>query len=135
MAETMLMLQRSYRKKRLKGFKGSPQELSKYMKSFQRTFGKEKFQFFYLISYLQFNVIHLICYYMFSFKCCHTYCNTSVREYFEATVLSSFLEKVMPVFIFLLIYFTIQHLEYIQDEVRHTVRVQLVPYFCHDTAI
>ena len=92
MAETMLMLQRSYRKKRLKGFKGSPQEFS-----------------FFIF--------------------------TSVREYFEATVLNSFLEKVMPVFIFLLIYFTIQHLEYIQDEVRHTVRVQLVPYFCHDTAI
>ena len=41
-------------------FKGSHRELSKYIKSFQRTFDKEKFQFLYLISYQQFNVIHLI---------------------------------------------------------------------------
>ena len=38
------------------------------------------------------------------------------------TVLSSFLEKPTLVFIFLLIYFIIKRLEYIQDEVRHTVR-------------
>ena len=46
-----------------------------------------------------------------------------------STDLSLFLEKLMLVFIFLLIYFTIQHLEYIQDEVRHTVRVQQVSIF------
>ena len=40
----------------------------------------------------------------------------SVKEGLDATVLSSFLEKLMVVFRFLLIYFTIQHLEYIQDE-------------------
>ena len=38
--------------------KGSHQELSKYIRSFQRNFGKEKF--LYLNSCLQFNVIHLI---------------------------------------------------------------------------
>ena len=43
--------------------------------------------------------------------------------------LALFLEKHMLVFVFLLIYFTIQHLEYIQDEVRHTVRVQQVSHF------
>ena len=41
-------------------FKGSPQELSKYIKSFQKPFCREKFWFLYLISLLQFNVIHLI---------------------------------------------------------------------------
>ena len=46
-----------------------------------------------------------------------------------STDLSLFLEKLMLVFIFLFIYFTIQHLEYIQDEVRHTVRVQQVSIF------
>ena len=45
--------------------------------------------------------------------------------------LALFLEKLMLVFVFLLIYFTIQHLEYIQDEVRHTVRVQQVSHFFH----
>ena len=39
---------------------GSHHELPKYIKSFQRTCGKEKFQFLYVISYLQFNIIHLI---------------------------------------------------------------------------
>ena len=41
-------------------FKGSHQQLPKYIKSFQRTYDKEKFQFLYLISYLQFDIIHLI---------------------------------------------------------------------------
>ena len=41
-------------------FKGCHQELFKYIKSFQRTFGKQKFQFLHLISYLQFNVGHVI---------------------------------------------------------------------------
>ena len=47
----------------------------------------------------------------------------------DATVLSPFLEKLMLVFVFLLIYLTIQYLEYIQDESRHTVRVQQVSHF------
>ena len=60
----------------------------------------------------------------------------SVKEDLDAIpldtwILSSFLEKLMLVFVFLLIYFTIQHLEYIQDEVRHTASVQQVPHFCH----
>ena len=55
----------------------------------------------------------------------------SVKEGLNATILSPFLEKLMLVFVFLLIYFTIEHLEYIQDEVRHTVRVQQVSHFCH----
>ena len=41
-------------------FKGSHQELSKYIKIFQRSFCKENFQFLYLIAYLLFNVIHII---------------------------------------------------------------------------
>ena len=54
----------------------------------------------------------------------------SVKEGFDATVLSSFLEKLMLVFVFLLIYFMI-HLEYILDKVGHTVRVWQVSHFCH----
>ena len=55
----------------------------------------------------------------------------SVKEGLDATVLSSFLEKLMLIVIFRLIYFIIQHLEYIQGEVRYTVRVQQVSHFCH----
>ena len=55
----------------------------------------------------------------------------SIKEGLDATVLSSFLEKLILVFVFLLIYFSIQHLEYIQDEVRDTVKAQQVSHFCH----
>ena len=59
----------------------------------------------------------------------------SFQEGLDATVLSSFLENLMLVFIFLLIYFTIQHLEYIQDEVRHTKRVLQVSHFLSPSLI
>ena len=55
----------------------------------------------------------------------------SVKDGLDATVLSSFLEKLMFVFVFFLIYSIVEHLEYIQDEVRHTIRVHQVSYFCH----
>ena len=59
----------------------------------------------------------------------------SFQEGLDATVLSSFFENIMLVFIFLLIYFTIQHLEYIQDEVRHTKRVLQVSHFLSPSLI
>ena len=67
---------------------------------------------------------------LFVKKICHFHF-ISVKEGLDATIRSSFLEKRVLVFVFLLIYLTIQHLEYVQDEVRHKVRVQQVSHFCH----
>ena len=40
----------------------------------------------------------------------------NVKEDLDATVVRPFSEKLMLIFIFLVIYFAIQHLEYIQDQ-------------------
>ena len=58
---------------------------------------------------------------------------TSLKEGLDTTVLSSLLEKYVFVFTLPLIYFIIQYIKYIQDQIIHTVKVQQVSHFCHQS--
>ena len=90
-----------------------------------------------LISFMVFLLLNLCKFRYISFlKSSFVYEKScSFQAGLDATVLSSFSENLMLAFIFLLIYFTIHHLEYIQDEVRYTESVQQVFHFSSPSLI